>query len=105
MLRLQPTRITIEAAELEEIVIVPKKRMVQPPTTTTRDQENDETEAMRVFTEDPATETILAFLSSGQDSHASPVMDDTPPRETHLHQLLTRSMNLGASDTPNSGSD
>lgn len=106
MLRLQPTRITIQAAELEKIVIIPKKRTVQPPTNTSRDQENNETDAMQVFTEDPATEVILRFLNSGQQSHATPRMDDTPPRgETRLHRLLTQTTNRRDPDTSTSGSD
>jgi hypothetical protein len=41
-----------------------------------RGQENDETEAMRVFTQDPRTEAVLGFI---RGIHSPAVMDDTPP--------------------------
>jgi hypothetical protein len=50
-------------------------------------QENDETEAMRVFTDDLRTEAILSHVRGGLVTAA--VMDDTPPRQNRLLQLLT----------------
>ena len=50
-----------------------------------RGQENDESEAMRVFTQDPLTEVILSYIG-GQN--ALPVMDDTPPPQNRLLRHL-----------------
>jgi hypothetical protein len=43
---------------------------------------------MRVFTDDPRTEAILAHVRVGSATAAG-IMDDTPPRQNRLLQLLT----------------
>jgi hypothetical protein len=50
-------------------------------------QENNDTAAMAVFTEDLTTHRVLGHFQTG-DNHGNGVMDDTPPRETRLHRHL-----------------
>jgi len=62
---------------------------LSPQASPIRGQENDESEAMRVFTEDPRTEVTLSNI---RDRRTPAVMDDTPPPQSRLLRYLTEDL-------------
>ena len=63
---------------------------LSPQVSPIRGQENDESEAMRIFTQDPRTEAVLSYI---RDPQVSAVMDDTPPPQSRLLRHLTQDLN------------
>jgi hypothetical protein len=51
-------------------------------------QENDEAQAMDVFLADARTQHLLQHVRGGGGRDDTPVMDETPPRESRLLRYL-----------------